>query len=228
MYARQVLTSTVVAVLASIPAAVRADEVRYYEKDGVTYCETRRVVQQQVPETRMEQRAQTVYSPQNVTGYKSVARTYWTPVTEYETKPVLVGRWNPFVQPYWEYQTTPHTRWEQRSDVVNVPVSTQQLIAQTQTTTTPVTIWRTVDQEVITRVAVSARPANSAATIAVAPPPVSLPTLAPVPAAPSSLLVPVEIPQVARRDTIGGVSQLQSDPPRQGPGIPTPPSTLRR
>ena len=33
--------------------SAQSDEVRYFEKDGVTYCETRRMVEHRVPESRM-------------------------------------------------------------------------------------------------------------------------------------------------------------------------------
>lgn len=127
-----------------------------------------------------------------------------TPVTEYRVQPRLVGRWNPFVQPYFVYENVPTVRWESRTEVVPIQTASRQLVPETRTVRTPVTTWRTVEEEVISRVAVSATSAlassSSSSTGA---------TLA-------GPLVPVKIPASARGDSIGGLSRLESDPPRQG------------
>ena len=89
---RQLLLVTAMLSFAAAGRVV-ADEVRYYEQNGVTYCETRRVVQQRVPQTRIEQRPQTVYRQEFATEVRETPRTYWTPVTEYQTQTYLAGRW---------------------------------------------------------------------------------------------------------------------------------------
>ena len=168
-----------------------ADEVRYYEQNGVTYCETRRTVQQRVPDTVIRERPQTVYREQLSTEIEERARTYWTPVTEYRWEAFWAGRWNPFATPYQAYRYVPRTRWEKRTEVVQVPVTRRGVVPETRTVRTPVAAWRTVQREEISRVAVSGRPG----------------------AAP---LVPVDVPALARREQVGGLSRLDNDPPRQG------------
>ena len=245
---RQLLLVTAMLSFAAAGRVV-ADEVRYYEQNGVTYCETRRVVQQRVPQTRIEQRPQTVYRQEFATEVRETPRTYWTPVTEYQTQTYLAGRWNPFATPHFEYRTVPTVRWEQKTEVVRTPVTCQKLVPETKTVSCPVTTWQTIDQEVISRFAVTGRP--SAANVASRPvsapsvstaannlsPPATLAppagwassatTARPAPVAP---LTPVETPQVARRDQIGGVSRLDGDPPRQPTGstVPSLLAPLRR
>lgn len=203
------------AVLATVTSVLscsftRADDVRYYEKDGVTYRETRQTIQRRIPEVNYEERSQTVYREECVTQLKDTVRTYWTPVTEYQLQQRLVGRWNPLVRPYFEYQNVPVVRWECRSDVVQVPTACRQLVPETRTTRTPVTSWRTVEEEVISRVAVGTRPSSNSALATTSPSSTQSILAGP--------LVPVQIPDSARREEIGGLSRLDNDPPRQGTG----------
>lgn len=239
-----------IAVLSMAPAGLgRADDVRYYEKDGVTYCETRRVVQQRVPQTRVEQRPQTLYREQYTTEVRDSVRTSWTPVTEYQTETVLVGRWNPFVDPYYEYHTVPTVRWERKTEVVKTPVTCRKLVPETKTVACPVTTWQTVDKEVISRFAVTGRPsaANVASKAASVPststassPPLSPPSILSPPARlttptatarPSTVAppTPVDTPEVARRDQVGGISRLDDEGRRAGgTTVPSLLSPLRR
>ncbi len=164
------------------------DEVRYYEQDGVTYRETRRTVEQQVPASRMEERTETVYREQFTTEWQDTVRTCWSPVTEYRWEAFWVDRWNPFAQPSLAYRYVPRTYWEKRIETVQVPVSTRRLVPETRTVRRPVAGFRTVQREVVSRVAVRgpSRPA------------------------------PAETPVLAQRDQIGGISRLDTDPPRYG------------
>jgi hypothetical protein len=177
-------------VLVAVPAAWGSD-VRYYEQNGVTYCETRRTVEERIPESRMVEHSQTVYREEFTTEFQESTRTYWTPVTEYRWEPYLAGRWNPFIEPYVAYRQVPHTRWEQRTEVVRVPVSTRRLVPETRTVRQPVASFRTVQRDVVNRVAVSPSPTRSP-------------------------LNQVTTPALATRPTIGGISRLDKDPPRQG------------
>jgi hypothetical protein len=168
-----------------------AEDVRYYEKDGVTYCETRRIVEERVPETRLEERSQTVYRSEPTTEMKETVRTSWNPVTEYTWEAFWVGRWNPLVQPYLAYRYVPRTRWEQKTETVQTPVTTVRVVPETKTVQCPVTTYRTVQKEVITRVAVSPRPAGN-------------------------LPQGNQAPMLAQRQQVGGVRRLDNDPPRYG------------
>jgi hypothetical protein len=209
MLIRQVFSLATVASLVSWAVAF-GDDVRYYEKEGVTYREIRQTIQRRVPEVTYEERPQTVLREQCVTEMKDTVRTYMTPVTEYQVQERLVGRWNPLVRPYFEYRNVPTVRWEYRSEVVKTPTARRELVPETRVTRTPVTSWRTVEEEVISRVAVgTTRSVNTAVA--------STPNGSPqsVLAGP---LVPVQVPESARRDQIGGLSRLDSDPPRQGSG----------
>lgn len=190
MFVRQLLAVTVFTFLVG-PALTVADEVRYYEKDGVTYRETLRLVHRPVSETQLRRSTQTVYVQQRTSELREQLRTWWSPTTEYRCEPYLVGRWNPFVRPYLSTRLVPRTRWEQRTEVVEVPVTRCRLVPESRTVETPVTVRRWVPEEVITRMAVSGQ---SPATVA--------------PLSPT--------PTLSGKDQIGGVARLDNDPPRQG------------
>lgn len=183
------------AILVVVPLAIaaRADEVRYYEENGITYRETTRTVRQRVPETRVEEVPQTVYREEFVSESREQVRTYWTPVTEYRWESFWVGRWNPFAQPYLAYRHVPRTRWEERTEKVDVPTVTRRLVPETKTVRRLVPNWRTEEREVVGRVAVSG-PRSTAPIVSADP------------------------PLVARREPVGGLTRLGEGPPRQGTG----------
>ena len=182
--------SFVGALSAAADSAV-ADEVRYYDEGGVTYRETRRVVRRPICESQLRPSTQTVYREQRSCELRDTLRTSWTPVTEYRCEAHWVGRWNPFAEPYLAYRMVPQTRWEHRSEVVQVPVTSRRLVPETRTVQVPVVTRRMVTEEVITRVALGGRGTSAA------------PLLSPTPT-PSPL------------ERIGGVARLDKDPPRQG------------
>lgn len=173
------------------------EEVRYFEKDGVTYRETRRVVQQPVVETRSEASTQTVYREETVTELRDTVRERWTPVTEYRWEAFWVNRWNPLAKPYLAYRYVPSTRWERSTETTKTPTVSRRLVPETRTVHVPVTRQRMVEQEIISRMAVSG-PANTAT-------PWTQPVM-------TAGLVPIN----SASRPIGGVARLESDPPRQG------------
>lgn len=178
------------AVLVSIPFAGTsvADDVRYVEKDGVTYRETRRTVRRPVSETRYTQRERTVYREEVETESRDLYRTVHVPVTEYRWKTRWVGRWNPFVQPVPVYHLAPTTTWEPRTEVVTMPITKRKYVPEIRTEQVPVTVRRMVDEEITSRVAVAGRSTSTASS-------------------------DLSGSSVARRMTIGG-SRLENDPPR--------------
>lgn len=176
--------------LASVSCAL-ANQVRIYEENGITYRETRRTVRRPVVDTEMRDCTRTVYREKWNTEMRRSTRTCWTPVTECRCEAEWVGRWNPFVEPYLVYRPTARTRWEPREEVVEVPVNTRQLFPETKTVRVPVTTHRIVDEEVVTRVALSPRSPSGL-----------------TPVAPSSTF------NAGR--PVGGMAQLENDPPRHG------------
>lgn len=190
-------------VLVIPTTAVLAAETRYYQQDGITYCETRRSVEERVPETSYQDCARTVYREQYTTETRDTVQTYWVPSVEYRVEDHWIGRWNPFVTPTVIRGYVPYTKWELRSQVVKTPMATRQLVPETQTVRQPVTTWRTVQREIIDRVAVSGpTPATSpVASTAALPGPVSTGT---------------GQRAVAQPEPIGGVSQIRNEPARYG------------
>jgi hypothetical protein len=176
----------------------RADEVRYYEKNGVTWCETRRTVQERVPESRIEDQTETVYREEFTTELQETTRTRWTPVTEYRWEAFWAGRWNPFAGPYLAYRYVPRTHWEPQTETVKVPVNTRRLVPETRTVRRPVGGFRVVEREVVSRVPVGGTRVPAGTALASQP------------------LAPVEAPAVAARPEIGGVWRMHNDPPRYG------------
>jgi hypothetical protein len=138
-------------------------------ENGVTYRETRQVVQKSIPVTEYQTREQKVYRPQVSTQYQAYSQTYLTPVTEYQYVPALRGQWNPFVQPYWVHELRPTTRWEARPSTVSVPVARTDWVEETRTSQVPVTTYRTVPEEYTSRVAVSVAPGAADTSVASRP-----------------------------------------------------------
>jgi hypothetical protein len=174
-----------------LAATAVADEVRYYEQNGVTYRETRTVRQRPVVETEYRETTQTVYREQRSTEIRETQRVAWCPVTEYRWESYWVGRWNPLVEPYLAWRLVPHTRWEPRNEVVQTPVTVARVVPETQTVRLPVTVSRTVPEEVVTRVAVGASP-------------------------PATSVLGGPVPRPVLGEPIGGVARLDKDPPRSG------------
>ncbi|MBN1589710.1 MAG: hypothetical protein JW888_09355 [Pirellulales bacterium] len=173
------------------------EEVRYYAKDGVTFRETRRVVQRPILETHTQQATQTVYREESVTELRDTTRERWTPVTEYRWEAVWVGRWNPLTQPYLAYRYVPRTHWECATETVKAPVVCRRLVPETRVVSVPVTTQRVVEEEVINRVAVG--------SVAAPKVPWTQPTNV-------AKLVPVP----SNSEPIGSVARLENDPPRHG------------
>ena len=199
--------TVIFAILAGFCApAADGQEVTYEERNGVRYQVTRRVVQRQVPTTVMQDRQQTVLTPQIVTDTVNHQQLYNVPVTQYQLTSQLKGRWNPFVTPYWTYKLEPVTRWHQQVASVPVPVSRMSWVQQTRTVQVPVTEYRTAEEETISRVAVSGGGGR---------------TLASNQAAPSGGSRPASIAARQNSGPIGGVA-LDNDPPREGTGWQAP------
>ena len=202
---------TAMMALLSVGALAHAgEEVRYFEKDGVTYRETRRVESCPVVETRAETSTQTVYREQCITEMRDTVRESWTPVTEYRWEAFWVNRWNPLAKPYMAYRYVPHTRWERSVQTVKTPVVARRLVPETRTVQVPVTRQRIVQREIIQREPVAG---SSSTSVAWAPPAARTSRLLPIASSSntnaSSNRAPIAGP-------IGGVARLDThDPPRE-------------
>ena len=179
-------------------AALPAEEVRYFEQDGLTYKETRRVVQRPVNEIKYEQRQQTVYREQTQTDLVETSRTVHHPVTEYRWVTVMKGRWNPLVQPYFTQELVPVHTWQPREHIIRTPVQRRELIPEQRTVSVPVSQQRIAQEEVITRVVVGPSSGNAA-----------------------------NVAGNQSGTTLGGVARLENDPPRRSVQIPRNGATLR-
>jgi hypothetical protein len=199
--------------------AVAADEGRYVTENGVTYYDVYRVVPRAITETASQQTTRTVYKVECATETRDVTRTWYCPVVVYRPESELIGRWNPFVEPYWETQWVADTQWVPHSDVVKMPVTTRKLIPQTQTVQVPVTSQKIVYENVlVSRMAVSGVPMSPSA------PQGPVPRPNPPTAAPQSTTILYQPPQPG--EPIGGIARLSQDPPRQSTS-PTGPTTTR-
>ena len=182
-----------------------AQEIRTEERDGVRYQVSSRTVHRTVPVTQMQDQHQTYYTQQITTDNITAQQVYAVPITQYQLRSHLRGRFNPFIAPYWTHSLEPVTTWHQQVANYQVPVSRVAWVPQTTTYQVPVTTYRTAEVEETTRVAMSeprtfasAQPLSSAAvTIAARP---SMP--------------------------IGGVV-LENDPPRAATGWQSPGSSYR-
>ncbi len=195
MASRLVVAAALAGTLAGA-GSLRAEEVRYYEKNGVTWCETRRTVEDRVPVSRMEERTETVYREEFTTEMRETSRTRWVPVTERRWEAFWVNRWNPLAEPYVAYRSVPHTRWEKRDETVKVPVNTRRLVPETRTVRRPVGSFQTVEREVVSRVPLGGSRGSVERTIAARR--------------------ADRAPAVARRSDVGGISRMENVPPRRG------------
>ena len=135
-------------------------EIRTIVKDGITYQETTRIVRRPVSSTHYEQRVHTVYRQQLNTEMRDSCRNFRIPVTEYQWVPRLQGRWNPFIRPYFTHDLVPVTRWEQRTEVVQVPVTRRNWIPEKRIVQVPVTTHRMAEDEIVSRIAIHANPST--------------------------------------------------------------------
>lgn len=189
---RGIVILAVCLVGGSVDPSAEADEVRYYEQNGVTYQETRRKVQRPLVQTALTQQQQTVYRQQVSTEYRDVQRTYYVPITENRVQTYWHRRLNPFAPPYLAQKVVPVTRWELRGDVVKVPYTRTDYVPQVVTVQVPTSTQRMVEDEIITRVAVgvpqapatfvAAQPGIGAGNTAVAASPYNNPAVAAQPA----------------------------------------------
>lgn len=196
----------------------RADEGRYVIENGITYYDTYRVVQRPVLETACQQTTRTVYKEQFTTETKDVARTSWTPVTVYRPESVMVGKWNFFMEPYWETRLVAETQWVPHSEVVKMPVTCRKLVPETQTVQVPVMTQKMVDQYIRTSRTVVNGVAPSGTNV-----------IGPV-ARPAPQTSPVTATELHWQplqpgDQIGGVARLTQDPPRGSTSPANPAST---
>jgi hypothetical protein len=196
----------------------QADEGRYVVENGITYYDTYRVVQRPVMETACQQTTRTVYKEQFSTETKDVTRTSWTPVTVYRAETQMVGKWNFFIEPYYETHWVAETQWVPHNEVVKMPVTCRKLVPETQTVQVPVTTQKMVDQYIRTsRVAVNGISPTGASING----PVARPTPQNSPVSATELRY--QPPQPG--DQIGGVARLNQDPPRNSTSPGTAPPT---
>jgi hypothetical protein len=133
---------------------LRADDVRYEEKDGLRYQVTTQTVQRPVNHTTYEPRQTTVYNPRYTTDMQEVQRTYQVPITTQQWVPGYQKTWNVFAPPVLSYRLMPVTHWETRVETVRVPSTRTDYIPQTQTTHVPVTKTHLAQEEHTHRVVV--------------------------------------------------------------------------
>jgi hypothetical protein len=205
--------------------ALPAADTRYYQENGVTYRETRYTVQHPVAETQLAEQQHTVYRQRDDIQLQDSVRKYQIPVTEYRTETYWKNRWNPFAQPYLASRVVPVTRWETRAEAIKIPVARRQLVPEIVATRVPITSTRMVNEDIISRVPVSGPPAASSAPVRVPPTSATTPSTVPMSGvfqqrtAPSSS-VPLSsqsaVPQTSTTPVLGGISQLEQDPPRVG------------
>jgi len=206
MLVRQILVIPIVTSFFLLSSAA-GDQLRYYQENGVTYCETRRTVQRPVCETQMQQTTRTVYKEQYYTETKDVTQVYWCPITTYRAETHWVDRWNLFVEPYLATEWIPQTCWQQRTQVVKLPVTCRKLVPEVQQVQVPVTTQKIVSGEyVVGRVAVSG------------PVPRAVPqSVATCVATPTQTFVGIP-GSICSGEQIGGIARLNQDPPRYGVG----------
>ena len=139
-------------------AAIRGEEpARYFEENGVTYREQRRIENRPVTSTEWESRERTVYRDRVVTEMRESQRIIYTPITEYQVEPRWHNWWNPFGQPYVAYHMKPVTRWEARVQSYQQPTTFREWVPEREVVQVPKRTLRMEEREVIERVAIEQR-----------------------------------------------------------------------
>jgi hypothetical protein len=144
-------------------SGLRADEVRYVEKDGIKYQEIIQTSQRPISETRYEQREYTTYTPRYTTDMQESVRTYQVPVTEQQWVPGYQRTWNVFAPPVLSYRLLPVTRWETRTETVRVPITRRDYIPEKRVQQVPITTQRLAQEDHIHRIPVG--PATGSAPL---------------------------------------------------------------
>jgi hypothetical protein len=183
-----------------------AQEVKYVEKDGVTYQETRRVIPRPVLETKMEQQERVIYRDKYSTDFQQSERRYMAPITEYRWEPQWVTPWNPFAAPYVTYRWMPTTRWVERNETVTIPHTRREVVPEKITSNVPVTRQRFVDETHVSSVPIGIKSQTGS----------------------GSVTDPFYGDSgVARRESVGGVRRYENDPPSVGDWRPAAESIRR-
>ena len=221
-------------LIACAGGTAAAQQVTYETgPDGVRYQVTRTVVQRTVPVTENRSQTQTTYRQQVVTENQQYQQVYQVPVKQYQLVPHLVGRWNPFIEPYWTYEYEEVTTYHQQVATVTMPTTRVTWAPETRTVDTPVTTYAVRPVEVTERVPMGgpatggAQPltANTSANTAPSA------TLAARPSAPASSPATGATGYAAAPPTYGapntysspfGGQAMPSDPPRQANGWQSP------
>jgi hypothetical protein len=129
-----------------------AQEVRTFEDNGIRYQETTQVIQRLIPETRYEQRENTVYRQRFTTEMQESVRTYQVPVTEQQWVPGYQRTWNILKPPVLSYRLMPVTRWETRTETVRIPITKREYIPERQVQQVPITNTRLAEERIVRRV----------------------------------------------------------------------------
>jgi hypothetical protein len=83
-----------------------------------------------------------------------VTRSWYVPITEYSWQQRWERGWNPFAPPVLTQRYVPTTRWELRTDKVQVPVSSYDYVQEAAPAQTPVAGQPLAGPQIISSVAV--------------------------------------------------------------------------
>jgi hypothetical protein len=160
--------------LLAAPGAM-AQEVRYFEENGIQYRETTHVSQRPITEYKYEPRETTNYSPRYTTNMQDSVRTYQVPITEQQWVPGLQKTWNIFAPPVMSYRLMPVTRWETRTETFKVPVTKLDYVPYKQVQHHAVPNTRLAEERIVRREAVGPANGSGGGTSAIAQSPTSDP-----------------------------------------------------
>lgn len=144
--------AAILVLTALVAPGVRADEVTYFEKDGIKYQKIRQVNQRPITELRYEQQQSTAYRERYTTDLQESHRTYQVPVTEQQWVPGYQRTWNLLAPPVLSYRLMPVTRWETRSETVRIPITKREVYPETVTHQVPKYSTRYAEEEVVRHV----------------------------------------------------------------------------
>jgi hypothetical protein len=198
------------AALCHVGLAAAEEPREFVDAQGNKVREYRDVVKRQVWETQYTEQQQTVLRPELKTEYQTQVRQYQVPITETLLVPELVGRWNPFVTPRYEYKQVQRTRYELKQETIQIPITRYEMKPSQESVKVAKMVPREQEEEIIRRVVVRDLPAAATANTQLAKlPPTSVPAnnMATIPIRPNVSTPPAALPAatnpapaVAKRD----------------------------
>lgn len=141
-------------------SATHAQTSRIVTENGITYRETRQIVQHPVSTIENFPHQETTYKLKTETKREKRMETVYVPVTHQVWERRVDNWWNLLADPAVSYHPVVVTQWQLQQREVEVPVTTQTYVPETRVVQKPTRVLRFEKRENVSRVAVSTPPVS--------------------------------------------------------------------